>query len=109
MAGRVLIVGAAGGVGSEVARLALASGREVVATVLNSREAEMLRSAARYSQLGMGAGEGVAGWKVGRDCWTCSGFSNQLFQPSVSSSQAHWASRGKMRRVSLRFSVKPGM
>jgi NAD(P)-dependent dehydrogenase (short-subunit alcohol dehydrogenase family) len=43
MAGTVLVVGAAGGVGSQVVELLLARGEKVIGTVLNTAEAEFLR------------------------------------------------------------------
>ncbi len=44
MINRILVVGAAGGVGTEVVRLLLASGADVLATVLDSAEASQVRT-----------------------------------------------------------------
>lgn len=43
MSGTILVVGAAGGVGTEVVRRLLADGNRVIGTVLNDREGDMVR------------------------------------------------------------------
>src|SRR5262249_23321382 len=46
MASRVLVIGAAGGVGQEVAKQLLAQGHVVTATVMDAREEDSLRTVA---------------------------------------------------------------